>query len=246
MFYLQYLLEVSPRFCRALFKKLNLKGEIMKAIKDLLKHCMDKNNPKPELDGILIDGNKLVCTDTKQLLILTFKESFQASKNDTTMLFDKIPRAFEGSPRPKNFIKILDANQAIIDALGFKVCVPTRESGSPAKFPDYKRVSEPKNKNAFRHAHLDFDDCENSDDLLIFKSTILNNSPFDGRFLTKFAQLLVKTHFSFSGTICQSDANTPLITTFNVKEIGGHVTPLIKIEYVCMPIIINEKDRQVA
>lgn len=218
----------------------------MKAIKDLLKHCMDKNSPKHELDGILIDGNKLVCADTKQMLILTFKESFQASKNDTTMLFDKIPGAFEGSPRPKNFIKILDANQGIIDALGFKLCVPMRESGSPAKFPDYKRISEPKDKKSFKHTHLDFDDYGNSDDLLIFKSTILNHSLFDGRFLRKFAQLLIKTRFSFSVTICQSDANNPLIISFDVREIDDRVAPLVKIEYVCMPIILDEKDRQVA
>lgn len=218
----------------------------MKAIKDLLKHCMDKNNPKHELDGILIDGNKLICTDTKQMLILTFKESFQASKNDTTMLFDKIPGAFEGSPRPKNFIKILDSNQGIIDALGFKLCVPMWEKTSPSKFPDYKRVSEPKDKNSFKHTHLCFDDYGNSDDLLIFKSTILNNSLFDGRFLRKFAQLLIKTRFSFSVTICQKDADNPLLISFDVREIDDRVVPLVKIEYVCMPIVLDEKDRQVA
>lgn len=205
---------------------------------------MDKNNPKPELDGILIDGNKLVCCDTKQILILEFKESFCATKKQTTMLFEKLPKEFSTSLRPKNFTKILDANGGIVEELGFKLCVPSHYNGTSAQYVDYKRISYPKLKKTYKHTKLDFDGYKNSDDLLLFKSTILNNSLFDGRFLAKFSQLLLKMHMTFDVTIHQEDTDKPLYICAKVREESD--TPLVKIDYVVMPIILDEKDRQVA
>lgn len=230
----------------------NLQGENMKAIKDLLKHCMDKNGPKPELDGIFIDGNKLICTDTKQMLILTFKESFKAPHNETTMLFDKLPATFQGSPRPKNFVNILDANMGIIDALGFKLCTPKVDGTRTTKFPNYKHISEPKDKKSFKHTTLDFDGDKNDADLLLFKATILNHSLFDGRFLAKFAQLLKRTRFYFSVSIFQKEADDtqgegyPLLITLEVKKKYDLDTSLVKIEYIVMPIYLTKEERQVA
>ncbi len=166
----------------------NLQGENMKAIKDLLKHCMDKNGPKPELDGIFIDGNKLVCTDTKQLLVLEFKEDFCTAKDETTMLFKKLPKEFTKAYRPKELVSILDANGGIVEELGFKLCVPYTGNGFNAKFPDYERIMHPATKEKYKSSYFDFNGSRNSDDLLLLKSTILNNSLFDGRFLAKFAQ----------------------------------------------------------
>jgi len=216
----------------------------MKAFRDLLEHCMDKNNPKPELDGILIDGNKLICTDTKQLLVLEFKEDFCAAKDETTMLFEKLPKDFAGAHRPKEFVSILDANSGIVEELGFKLCVPYHDCGVNAKFPDYERIMRPLSKEQYKGSEFNFDGFRNSDDLLLFKSTILNNALFDGRFLARFAQLLLKTHLAFKVTISQKNADMPLHIYAKVMEMEEHV--LVSINYIVMPIILDEKDRQVA
>lgn len=64
----------------------------IKAVKALIAHCKDKNNPRWELDGILVDGNKLVATDTRQLIVLEFKDSFQKGISlNQTMAFDAMP-----------------------------------------------------------------------------------------------------------------------------------------------------------
>ena len=58
----------------------------------LLKHCTDKNNPKFELNFVLVDGNKLVATDTKQMVVIEFQDAIYSdvSKiNDPIMLMPK-------------------------------------------------------------------------------------------------------------------------------------------------------------
>ena len=58
----------------------------------LLKHCTDKNNPKFELNFVLVDGNKLVATDTKQIVVIEFQDAIysDASKiNNLIMLMPK-------------------------------------------------------------------------------------------------------------------------------------------------------------
>ena len=234
---------IKKGFARAIFKKLNLKGAIMKAFRDLLKHCMDRNNPKAELDGILVDGNRLICTDTRQLLILEFKEDFCATKLDKpVMLFEKMPKEFN-SVRPQDFVSILDKNDALIDNLGFKLCVPFRGDGrdiSYARYPDYEHIMRP--SPTAKCLEFSFDGFRNSDDILLFKSIILNNSPFDGRFLAKFAQLLLKTHLTLKVTISQETAEHPLYIEAEVKE----NSVLQKIVYVVMPICIDARKRQVA
>jgi len=212
----------------------------MKAIKDLLKHCMGKNNPKPELDCILIDGNKLICTDTKQLLVLKFEDDFCAAKDEMIMLFEKLPKGFMGAHRPKQMVDILDANLGIVEDLGFKLGMPYHGNDCKAKYPDYERIigASPQAKRY----KFTFDGYRNSDDMLIFKSTILNNALFDGRYLAKFAQLLLKTRPPFRITIEQQDANMPL--HIHAKVLGK--SALYSITYLVMPIVTDEKDRQVA
>ena len=51
-------------------------GKDASIIKTLLKHCKGRKNPRVELNGVLVSGNKLVATDTKQLLVLEFAEHF--------------------------------------------------------------------------------------------------------------------------------------------------------------------------
>lgn len=203
---------------------------------------MDKNNPKAELDGILIDGNRLICTDTKQILVLEFKEEFCATKLDKpVMLFEKMPKEFN-SIRPQDFVSILDKNDALIDNLGFKLCVPFRGDGrdiSYARYPDYERIMRPYTKA--KCFEFKFDGLRNSDDYLLFKSIILNNSLFDGRFLAKFAQLLSKTRLTLNVKISQETAEQPLYIEAEVKEISV----LQKIIYVVMPIVIDVRERQV-
>lgn len=205
---------------------------------------MDRNNPKPELDGILIDGNKLVCTDTKQLLVLEFKEDFCTTKDETTMLFEKLPQEFTKVLRPKELVSILDANGGLVEELGFKLCVPYNGNGVNAKFPDYERIILPASKEKYKSYEFGFDGFKNSDDLLIFKSTILNNSFFDGRFLAKFAQLLLKTRLTFKVTVSQENAEMPLHIYAKVWD--KEEPYLLSINYIVMPIILDEKDRQVA
>ncbi len=214
----------------------------MNAIKGLLKHCMDKNNPKPELNCILIDCNKLVCTDTKQLLVLEFKDDFCVKEDESIMLFEKLPSGFTKAQRPKQLVSILDANNGIVEDLGFKLGTPFSSDTVKAKFPDYKRIvgTSPKAKRS----EFNFDGDRNSDDILIFKSTILNNALFDGRFLAKFAQLLFKTRLSFLITIEQEYANMPLRIYAEYR--GVKETTLKSITYLVMPIVLDEKDRQVA
>lgn len=214
----------------------------MNGIKGLLKHCMDKNNLKPELDCILIDGNKLICTDTKQLLVLEFKEDFCAKKDEAIMLFEKLPKGFTKSQRPKQMVDILDANNGIVEDLGFKLGTPFLSDTGKAKFPDYERIigTSPKEK---RSEFIFYGD-RNDDDILLFKSTILNNALFDGRFLAKFAQLLLKMRVSFDITIEQDDANMPLRIYAKCRERAGSI--LESITYIVMPIVIDEKDRYVA
>ena len=58
----------------------------------LLKHCIDKNNPKLELNFVLVDDNKLVATDTKQMLIIEFQDTIYGNVNkinDPIMLMPK-------------------------------------------------------------------------------------------------------------------------------------------------------------
>ena len=58
-------------------------------IKVMLKHCKGRKNPRCELNGVLVSGNKLVATDTKQLLVLEFAEHFtEESLTSPVMLCD--------------------------------------------------------------------------------------------------------------------------------------------------------------
>ena len=96
-----------------------------KAVRALLKHCKAKNYPKWELDGILIDENKLIATNTKQLVVLDFMDSFQKEQSvGGTMAFESMPTSKNIKVEfPTDLTFTLMANNSFLFENGFKVCI---------------------------------------------------------------------------------------------------------------------------
>lgn len=195
----------------------------------LLKHCKDTHNPKFELNGIYVDGNKLVATDTKQLLVLEFEEEFTQNKDQMITLIE-IDRA-KGLKRPGDLNSILDANNCILDELGFKVCAVD------GKFPFYERFI-PKHDNA-KKAVLH---CEDRDfaDFMYFRCIRLLGGMFQTKYLLKFASLVYKLGTYAKITISQQDPDTPLKAE---AVFGENNYKLKSFTYVLMPVMLDEAQR---
>lgn len=100
----------------------------MANLRALLLHCTDTNNPRVELDCICIDGNKLVATDTRQIVILEFANKF--TEEDETKKSSPVDSPIMVCPRhinlsdwviPSNLPSILDANKQLLFWFGDKI-----------------------------------------------------------------------------------------------------------------------------
>lgn len=202
-----------------------------KELTALLKHCKDTTNPKYELNGVYVDGNKLVCTDTKQLLVLEFEEEFTKNKDQMITLIE-IDRA-KGLKRPSDLNSILDANNMVLDELGFKVCAVD------GRFPDYKRIIPTHTQDNVKKATFSCDDRD-FPDFMYYRSIRLVGGLFQTKYLLKFASLVYKLGESANVTISQADPDTPLkaeaVFVENNYKLKGFT-------YIVMPVMLDEEER---
>ena len=195
------------------------------ALRARLKHCKDKNNPKAELNGILVSGNKLVCTDTKQLLVLEFGENFTDESLDSpVMLCENKEDLVRGLERPVDYLEILDKNNSIIDELGFRLVKMVGEG----KFPDFNRILL---KADAKPATEEIGKLNN--EITFCKCVKLTGSAFSPKTLLKFIEIASKLTTE-NVVIKQMDKNMPL-------QIEGAFVlsdqTKIGFKYVVMPIV---------
>lgn len=225
----------------------------VKAIKSLLLHVTDKHNPKFELNGILVQENKLVYTDTKQLLILEFKEKFLKEEPEhTIMIFEQLPfKEWNNTKRPEQFLELIDANNGFLDELGLKLCVPynketyrnklldgtfeEKTSERYAKFPDYKRL-EIKDSDKVKTEELNFQNMPLDADYIFLKSVMLNQAFFDTKIFLKFLQLLTKCSNITKACIRQAK-NEPAMPLMIECEINTSNEEAILVKYLVMPCL---------
>lgn len=196
-----------------------------KAINDLLKHCKDPVNPRWELTGICVEEDKLIVTDTRQLLILKFKENF--TKESNIMLFTANNKRCD---RPKNLSDLLDANDCLLDMLGYRAC----NIENTGEFPDYKRIILPKELCKTASFSLCYD--KDAADYLNYRCMLLNDAIFASKYLYKFCQLLGKLKKDFSIEIWQKEAECPLLIKGNVIGVEDN---LMGFMYLVMPLTLD-------
>ena len=165
-----------------------------KAVRALLKHCKAKNYPKWELDGILIDENKLIATNTKQLVVLDFMDSFQKEQSvGGTMAFESMPTSENIKVEfPTDLTFTLMANNSFLFENGFKVCIPYYEYNTKknySNYPDYQRLISPfdnKNSEEFKTEII----SEPDPDYMFCRCVKLTQSNFAIDCLYKFLKIL--------------------------------------------------------
>ena len=202
-------------------------------IKALLKHCKGRKNPKGELNGVLVSGNKLVATDTKQLLVLEFMEQFtEESLTSPVMLCDNKEDLVRPVERPLDYLNILAQNDGAIDDIGLRL-VKIQEGG----FHDFKRMllNEERIKtigDKLKQQSIDFDSETTFADCIM-----LLGSYFPTKTLLKFIEIAAKLN-PIDVEIKQTESIAPL----HIEGIfSGTQSDLnIKFQYVVMPIIVSK------
>ena len=199
-------------------------------IKALLKHCKGKKNPKDELNGVLVSGNKLVATDTEQLLVLEFAEQFtEESLTSPVMLCENKEDLVRPVERPLDYLNILAQNDAAIDDIGLRL-VKIQEG----RFSDFQRIllNEEHIKtigDKLKKQSIDFDSETTFADCIM-----LLGSYFSSKTLLKFIEIAAKLA-PIDVEIKQTDPVAPL----QIEGVfSGTQSDLnIKFQYVVMPII---------
>ena len=206
-------------------------GKDASIIKTLLKHCKDKKNPKDELNGVLVSGNKLVATDTKQLLVLEFTEQFtEESLTSPIMLCENKEDLVRPVERPLDHLNIVAQNDGVIDDIGLRL-VKMQEG----KFPDFQRIllNEERIKtigDKLKKQSINFDSETTFADCIM-----LLGSYFESKTLLKFIEIAAKLN-PIDVEIKQTEPIAPL----QIDGIfSGTQSDLnIKFQYVVMPIIV--------
>ena len=192
-------------------------------IKALLKHCKGRRNPKDELNGVLVSGKKLVCTDTKQLLVLEFEENFtDESLNSPVMLCENKKDLVRELERPADYLEILDKNKSIIDEIGFRLV----QMGK-GKFPDFNRVLIKADAKPTTE-EIDSLDCE----ITFCECIKLTGAAFSPKTLLKFIEIASKLTTE-NVVIKQKDRNSALQIE-GVFALSDQIA--IGFKYVAMPI----------
>ena len=212
-------------------------GKDASIIKTLLKHCKDRKNPKDELNGVLVSGNKLVATDTKQLLVLEFAEHFtEESLTSPVMLCDNKEDLVRPVERPLDYLNILDQNDGAIDDIGLKLV--KMQTG---KFPDFQRMlfNEERIKtigDKLKKQSINFDSETTFADCIM-----LLGSYFSSKTLLRFIEIAEKLK-PIDVEIKQTESIAPL----QIEGIlSGTQSGLnIKFQYVVMPIIVFKEEKK--
>ena len=212
-------------------------GKDASIIKTLLKHCKDRKNPKDELNGVLVSGNKLVATDTKQLLVLEFAEHFtEESLTSPVMLCDNKEDLVRPVERPLDYLNILAQNDAAIDDIGLRLV--KMQTG---KFPDFQRMlfNEEHIKtigDKLKKQSINFDSETTFADCIM-----LLGSYFSSKTLLRFIEIAEKLN-PIDVEIKQTESIAQL-----KKEgiLSGTQSGLnIKFQYVVMPIIVFKEEKK--
>ena len=205
-------------------------------IKSLLKHCKGRKNPKNELNGVLVSGNKLVATDTKQLLVLEFAEHFtEESLTSPVMLCDNKEDLVRPVERPLDYLNILAQNDGAIDNIGLRLV--KMQTG---KFPDFQRtlLNEERIKtigDKLKKQSINFDSETTFADCIM-----LLGSYFPNKTLLRFIEISEKLK-PIDVEIKQTKSTAPL----QIEGIlSGTQSGLnIKFQYAVMPIIVKEEKK---
>ena len=200
-------------------------------IKTLLKHCKGRKNPRVELNGVLVSGNKLVATDTKQLLVLEFAEHFtEESLTSPVMLCDNKEDLVRPVERPLDYLNILAQNDCAIDDIGLRLV--KMQTG---KFPDFQRMlfNEERIKtigDKLKKQSINFDSETTFADCIM-----LLGSYFSSKTLLKFIEIAAKLT-PIDVEIKQTDPVAPL----QIEGVfSGTQSDLnIKFQYVVMPTMV--------
>ena len=203
-------------------------------IKALLKHCKGRKNPRVEVNGVLVSGNKLVATDTRQLLVLEFTEHFtEESLTSPVMLCENQEDLVRPVERPLDYLSILAQNDGAIDVIGLRLV--KMQTG---KFPDFQRMlfNEERIKtigDKLKKQSIDFDSETTFADCIM-----LLGSYFSSKRLLKFIEIAAKLN-PIDVEIKQTESIAPL----QIEGIlSGTQSGLnIKFQYVVMPIFKEEK-----
>ena len=212
-------------------------GKDASIIKTLLKHCKGRNHPWVELNGVLVSGNKLVATDTRQLLVLEFAEHFtEESLTSPVMLCDNKEDLVRPVERPLDYPIILTQNDAAIDEIGLRLV--KMQTG---KFPDFQRMlfNEERIKtigDKLKKQSIDFDSETTFADCIM-----LLGSYFSSKTLLKFIEIAEKLN-PIDVEIKQTESIAPL----QIEGIlSGTQSGLnIKFQYVVMPIIVFKEEKK--
>ena len=203
-------------------------------IKALLNHCKGRKNPRVELNGVLVSGNKLVATDTRQLLVLEFAEHFtEESLTSPVMLCDNKEDLVRPVERPLDYPIILTQNDAAIDDIGLRLV--KMQTG---KFPDFQRMlfNEERIKtigDKLKKQSIDFNSETTFADCIM-----LLGSYCESKTLLKFIEIAAKLN-PIDVVIKQTEPIAPLHIDgiFSGTQSGLN----IKFQYVVMPIFKEEK-----
>ena len=157
-------------------------------IKALLKHCKDRKNPRVEVNGVLVSGNKLVATDTRQLLVLEFAEHFtEESLTSPVMLCDNKEDLVRPVERPSDYLNILTQNGEVLDNIGLRL-VKIQDG----KFPDFQRLLLDEKRvekigDKLKKQSINFDSETTFADCIM-----LLGSYFESKTLLKFIEIAAK------------------------------------------------------
>ena len=212
-------------------------GKDASIIKTLLKHCKGRKNPKDELNGVLVSGNKLVATDTRQLLVLEFAEHFtEESLTSPVMLCDNKEDLVRPVERPLDYLNILAQNDGVIDNIGLRLV--KMQTG---KFPDFQRMlfNEERIKtigDKLKKQSIDFDSETTFADCIM-----LLGSYFSSKTLLKFIEIAEKLN-PIDVEIKQTEPIAPLQIDgiFSGTQSGLN----IKFQYVVMPIRVFKEEKK--
>ena len=206
-------------------------------IKALLKHCKGRKYPKDELNGVLVSGNKLVVTDTKQLLVLEFTEQFtEESLMSPVMLCENKEDLVRTVERPLDYLNILAQNDGAIDNIGLRLV-----KMQDGKFPSFQRmlINEENIKTTggtLKKQSIDFNSETTFADCIM-----LLGSYFSSKTLLKFIEIAAKLN-PIDVEIKQTESVAPL----QIEGVfSGTQSDLnIKFQYVVMPEIIFKEEKK--
>lgn len=186
-----------------------------KKIEALLKCVKAKKHPKKELNGIFVDKNKLVATDSKHMIVIEFDENF--TEEEGVMLVERKSDINLDISYPQNYEQIMTANGGV---LGFMGLIPVKLKYG--KYVDYEKIAT--------SDHSDFIEKETDNylDCIVGEMILLNGSLVNIRLIEKPIKLIGDI-CKFGLLLSQHRQETPILLRGDLSENG-------KITYITMPV----------